>query len=175
MCDCHVPTSTTLDYTIVGTTPSVTAQVQVPSQADFDQYPTLQDCIAPCQLADAADAGLPDGPLSVDTSPDTSPAERDSAVPVDTVPSTGGNIAIDAPVSTGGTSATGGASGTGGVIAVDTGLSTGGTTAAGGAPGSAEADKAKGGGCAFFAPRTSPALLCLALLGLAIAGRRRCR
>ena len=127
MCDCHVPTSTTLDYRIVleGTVYSAVAtQVQVPSQADFDTYPTSQDCIAPCQAADAADAGQP-------------------------------------PMSTGGPAATGGAIGSGG------------TTATGGAPGTGPVDHDKGSGCALFATRASPALLSLALLGLAIVARRR--
>jgi len=61
MCDCHVPTGTRLDYIVYTTGPmvSIGAQVQVASQVDFDEVPTSQDCIIPCQQADAdaADAG----------------------------------------------------------------------------------------------------------------------
>jgi hypothetical protein len=41
------------------------------------------------------------------------------------------------------------------------------------ASGSGTLDKSNGSGCAFVAPGSSSALLCLALLGLAIAARRR--
>jgi hypothetical protein len=67
----------------------------------------------------------------------------------------------DAPLSTGEATAAGGATGTGGA------------TTAGGTPGSGTADKSNSSGCAFLGTGTSPALLCLALLGLVIAARRR--
>jgi hypothetical protein len=63
MCDCHVPTATTLDYDAElsdGTRSSLSASVRVAPQANFDEYPTSQDCIVPCQLADAAQTGVGD-------------------------------------------------------------------------------------------------------------------
>ena len=48
-----------------------------------------------------------------------------------------------------------------------------GITGSSSTPDAGPPDKAKGGGCAFLATGSSPALLCLALLGLGIAARRR--
>lgn len=105
MCDCHVPTGTTLDYQIVRANGAVLVTAQV-SGTDPTVPSTLGDCTTACQLADAdaADAGI---------------------------------------------------------------------TGTGGAPGPSPPAKPNGGGCAFLATGTSPVLLGLALLVLALAARRR--
>ena len=152
MCDCHVPTATTLDYRIVngGMSPSAATQVSVPAQADLDKYVTGDDCRIPCQQADA------------------------DAVDGGQTNTTGG------AVGGGGATATGGAVGSGGATVTGGAVGSGGTTATGGAIGSggstasgAPVTQAKGSGCAFVAPEKSPALLCLALFAIAIAARRR--
>jgi hypothetical protein len=104
MCDCHVPTGSTLNYEIAHgnyATVFVSTQVSVPASPTGGDG----DCTTACQLADAAvaDAGRPDARAS------------DAGTP----------------------------------------------------------DKSNGSGCAFVAPGRSSALICLALLGVAIASRRR--
>jgi hypothetical protein len=193
MCDCHVPTSTALDYSTT-TSPSVTTQVQVPAD------PTGGDCMDPCQSADdaIADAGGRDVPVSTDGI-----SSAGGAIAIGDTSSAGGAVAIvDASAAggaigaggmsaaggatpSGGRPAQGGAVGAGGLPAAGGDIPSGGSLAqggaigaggiatTGGAPGSGTSDKSNGSGCAFVAPGSSPTLLCLAVLGLAIAARRR--
>ena len=57
MCDCHVPTGTTLDYGTGDSSPLGAVHVEVTGEAKGD------DCLVPCELVDAAvaDTGSPDG------------------------------------------------------------------------------------------------------------------
>jgi hypothetical protein len=169
MCDCHVPTSIMLDYSTT-TSPSVTTQVQVPAD------PSGGDCATPCLPADAdaADAGGRDAPLSTGGTTATGGATgTGGATATGGATGTGGATATGGTTGTGGTSATGGAVGSGGTSTTGGATGTGGIAATGGTPGSGTPDKSNGSGCAFVAPGRSSALICLALLGLAIASRRR--
>jgi hypothetical protein len=91
MCDCHVPTSTTLDYRVYFSDgSSSTVNVQVAPQENFDTYPTSQDCIAPCQAADAADAGLPPTSTGGTTATGGTPGSGGSAIASSGTAATGG-------------------------------------------------------------------------------------
>jgi hypothetical protein len=178
MCDCHVPTGSTLDYRI-GTgsmSPASTTQVSVPEQGDLDKV-TGDDCKLPCQQADAdaVDAGQIDGTGGA--------TGAGGATAAGGATSAGGATAAGGATSTGGATAAGGATGAGGATAAGGTTSAGGATAAGGATGAGGAtaaggatgttDKPKGSGCALVGPGTPSAMVCLALLGFVIAARRR--
>jgi hypothetical protein len=185
MCDCHVPTGIPLDYKLVyasGFSSSTSVQVSVPTS------PSGVDCTTACQLADAAaaDAGGLDAPVAtggaIGTGGATGSGGTDGtggATSSGGADGTGGATGSGGAIGTGGATGSGGAPGTGGATSSGGAIGTGGATGSGGAIGTGGAQdpippaKTKGGGCAFVATRTSPALLYLALLALVITARRR--
>ena len=185
MCDCHVPSGTTLDYQLVfstGTSTAAPLRVTVPSAPS-----TTVACVAECQAADTLDAGIVDAPISVDLPPDIASPVPDSALPPDSAPVVDGAIPLDVPLATDVEIAPDTPIATGGITRVDARVATGGTPAitadaaipSGGIPATggtttiSGSTKASGGGCGLRSPGTPPSLPMLALLGFALLGIRR--
>jgi MYXO-CTERM domain-containing protein len=173
MCDCHVPTASTLDYRIGNYgSPSSATQVSVPEQSDLV---TGDDCKRPCQQADAdaVDAGQTSATGGAMGAGGTAATGAGGTAATGGAMGAGGTAATGGTMGAGGTAASGGTVGAGGTNLTGGGLGAGGTTATGGAL--VASNKPKGSGCAVAAPGTSATTLYLALLGIAIAAWRRRR
>ena len=202
MCDCNVPLGQSLVYkfsvagaydgknvdfslavTPTGTgrydagveTPAIDAGVMpwdIPDPVEIQGI----DCAAECASTQTLDAGV--GPLDAQGTVDT-------AMVADVPIGTGGAVGSGGAMGTGGIAGTGGAtviSGTGGATVISgTGgatviAGTGGAVGTGGSSATTtKPTKSDDGGCSMVGGSGSPGLFVLALIGLALLGRRKRR